>query len=159
MEDDGEGGEMTLCGTNSARYKASFVQKGYKNFDLAKQEPVYWIPLMATDYWRISLDSIFVGSNLALLNKTVSAILDTGTSLIAGPSSLIQSINAQIGAQTYVAGWESLDCSTLPNLPTIYFSIGGHNFSMAPDDYVIQVAVLITLIDLPHSISHFTEQC
>lgn len=121
--DDAESGEMTLCGTNSKRYK----------------EPKYWVPLTATDYWRVSLDAVFIGpTSASLLSKNVSAILDTGTSLIAGPSALIQKINDQIGAQAYSGGWQSLNCSTLPNLPAINFLLGGHNFTLNATDYVIQ---------------------
>jgi hypothetical protein len=138
-DDDGEGGEMTLCGTNSERYKASLKKPIPNELFFCYKEPICWIPLIATDYWRINLDAVLVGS-VSILSTNVSAILDTGTSLIAGPSTLIQTINTQVGAQPYAAGWQSVNCSMLDSLPLIHFSIGGHNFTMSPADYVIQVS-------------------
>jgi hypothetical protein len=86
---------------------------------------------------------LFDSSSMSIIfTGNVSAILDTGTSLIAGPTSLIQQINAQIGAQTYVSGWMSLNCSNLSTLPTVQFSLGGHNFTLDAEDYVIQVRII-----------------
>uniref|UniRef100_A0A915NYW9 Peptidase A1 domain-containing protein n=1 Tax=Meloidogyne floridensis TaxID=298350 RepID=A0A915NYW9_9BILA len=116
------GGEFTLCGTNSERYK----------------EPIFWCPLMSTDYWRLSLTSVSLDS-LVLSSTNASAILDTGTSLIAGPSSIINKINAKIGAQNYLGGWLNLNCSTLNKLPSVHFTLGGNNFTLNPADYVIQI--------------------
>uniref|UniRef100_A0A915N0F5 Peptidase A1 domain-containing protein n=1 Tax=Meloidogyne javanica TaxID=6303 RepID=A0A915N0F5_MELJA len=116
------GGEFTLCGTNGERYK----------------EPIFWCPLMSTDYWRLSLTSVSLDS-LLLSSTNASAILDTGTSLIAGPSSIINKINAKIGAQTYLGGWLNLNCSTLNKLPSVHFTLGGNNFTLDPADYVIQI--------------------
>nr|CAD2151390.1 unnamed protein product [Meloidogyne enterolobii] len=116
------GGEFTLCGTNSERYK----------------EPIFWCPLMSTDYWRLSLTSVSLDS-LVLSSSNASAILDTGTSLIAGPSSIINKINAKIGAQNYLGGWLNLNCSTLNKLPSVHFTLGGNNFTLDPADYVIQI--------------------
>uniref|UniRef100_A0A915LVU1 Peptidase A1 domain-containing protein n=1 Tax=Meloidogyne javanica TaxID=6303 RepID=A0A915LVU1_MELJA len=116
------GGEFTLCGTNSERYK----------------EPIFWCPLMSTDYWRLSLTSVSLDS-LVLSSINASAILDTGTSLIAGPSSIINKINAKIGAQNYLGGWLNLNCSTLNKLPSVHFTLGGNNFTLIPADYVIQI--------------------
>uniref|UniRef100_A0A914GWD2 Peptidase A1 domain-containing protein n=1 Tax=Globodera rostochiensis TaxID=31243 RepID=A0A914GWD2_GLORO len=106
-----KGGQMTLCGTDKNYYK----------------EPIVWIPLVATDYWRISIDSISIVAPSAagvslLLSNRIDAILDTGTSLIAGPSSVVNSINAQIGARNYI----------------IVFTIYGHKFTLTSRDYVLQ---------------------
>nr|CAD2191760.1 unnamed protein product [Meloidogyne enterolobii] len=116
------GGEFTLCGTNTERYK----------------EPIFWCPLMSTDYWRLSLTSVSLDS-LVLSSSNASAILDTGTSLIAGPSSIINKINEKIGAQNYLGGWLNLNCSTLNKLPSVNFTLGGNNFTLDPADYVIQI--------------------
>lgn len=47
------------------------------------------IPLRRKAYWEVDLDSIAFGDNVAELDKT-GAILDTGTSLIALPSTLAE---------------------------------------------------------------------
>lgn len=87
------------------------------------------------------MDSVSIvpsSANGSLTSGKMSAILDTGTSLIAGPTLAINFINRQIGAQNYVSGWYTLNCSTLSSLPLVIFTIGGHNFTLGPRDYVLQ---------------------
>jgi len=56
------------------------------------------IPLRRKAYWEVSLDSITFGKETADLENT-GVILDTGTSLIALPSTLAELLNKEIGAQ------------------------------------------------------------
>ena len=56
------------------------------------------IPLRRTAYWELGLDSITFGKESAELDNT-GAILDTGTSLIALPSTLAELLNKEIGAK------------------------------------------------------------
>ncbi|PIO61280.1 eukaryotic aspartyl protease [Teladorsagia circumcincta] len=110
-------GVLTLCGTNSAHYKG----------------PIAWVPLTREDYWRINLDAVAV-QGLPITYEQASAIVDTGTSLLYGPSDAIQRINQAIGAQSDY----SVDCSTIPQLPPITFSAGGHSFTLNGSDYIMQ---------------------
>ncbi len=54
------------------------------------------IPLRRKAYWEVNLDSISFGGESADLDNT-GAILDTGTSLIALPSTLAELLNREIG--------------------------------------------------------------
>uniref|UniRef100_A0A1I8C1T3 Peptidase A1 domain-containing protein n=1 Tax=Meloidogyne hapla TaxID=6305 RepID=A0A1I8C1T3_MELHA len=90
------------------------------------------------------LTSISLGP-LLLSSTNASAILDTGTSLIAGPSSIINKIHTKIGAKNYLSGWLNLNCSTIDKLPSIHFNIGGNNFTLDPSDYVIQIDTVTCL--------------
>ena len=56
------------------------------------------LPLRRKAYWEVSLDSITFGKDTADLDST-GAILDTGTSLIALPSTLAELLNKEIGAK------------------------------------------------------------
>jgi phytepsin len=79
--DDANGGEMVLGGVDQAHYTGDFV----------------YTPLTSETYWRFQLDSFGLQGSGPICTKC-SAIADTGTSLIAGPSDVVKQLNAQIGA-------------------------------------------------------------
>ena len=56
-----------------------------------------YAPLTAQSYWQFSLDRVGVGSRFYSANASV-AISDTGTSLIAGPSAVVEQIASAVGA-------------------------------------------------------------
>uniref|UniRef100_A0A8C9NKT7 Embryonic pepsinogen-like n=1 Tax=Serinus canaria TaxID=9135 RepID=A0A8C9NKT7_SERCA len=56
--------------------------------------PIHWIPVSYQGYWQISMDSQEVACA-----GGCQAIIDTGTSLVAGPPSGIRSIQSALGAR------------------------------------------------------------
>jgi len=68
------------------------------------------------------------------------AIADTGTSLIAGPSNLIQQLNAEIGAMPLIKGEYMINCSKISTLPPIQFTINSRPFTLEGKDYVLIVS-------------------
>ncbi|PIO73411.1 hypothetical protein TELCIR_04615 [Teladorsagia circumcincta] len=69
------GGVMTLCGMDPSHY----------------QGPIAWEPLTVEDYWRINLRGVSI-QDYTIAYGPISAIVDTGTSLIAGPTDAIQTV-------------------------------------------------------------------
>lgn len=59
--------------------------------------------------------------------------------MIAGPSDVVTAINKALGGTPIVGGEYMIDCSTLPKLPNIGFMIGGVEFDLTPDQYVMKV--------------------
>ncbi len=53
------------------------------------------------------------------------AIVDSGTSLIGGPSKIIHKINTQLGAVPAEWGEYVVDCDTVDHLPDISIGFGG----------------------------------
>uniref|UniRef100_A0A7I4YHB3 Peptidase A1 domain-containing protein n=1 Tax=Haemonchus contortus TaxID=6289 RepID=A0A7I4YHB3_HAECO len=111
------GGELTLCGIDPSHY----------------QGPIYWEPLVSTSYWEIRLRGITVNGQ-SITYRPVNAIVDTGTSLIAGPSRYVRQIQQAIGAGP--SG--EINCNTIPYLPKIAFIIGGAQMVLSGKNYVLQ---------------------
>merc|ERR1712146_694464 len=78
--------------------------------------------LKAADYWRISIDSIPVdGTDYTGANNRV-AIVDSGTSLLTGPSSAVESIATALNATANkLTGEYFVDCSA--DLPSMVVTI------------------------------------
>merc|ERR1712238_419891 len=55
-----------------------------------------FVPLSHASYWQVSLDSVKLGGSSAATTK--QAIVDSGTSLLAGPTVDIKAIAAKLGA-------------------------------------------------------------
>jgi len=131
LEDDDEqknGGEMTLCGTDPNHYTGELL----------------YVPVTKKAYWQFTVDSIQVGEEKFATN--FEAIADTGTSLIVGPKNIINRINKQIGAaKNPVNGQYMIDCKNLKDLPTLTFNIKGKPFSLTPEQYIIKIKPIATL--------------
>lgn len=87
-------------------------------------------------YWCVAVNSINVAGVPQSGTTNVIGVIDTGTSLIAGPPAVVNPIIAQINAST--------DCSNLKNLPNISFTValaGGasHDFVLTPEQYTYRV--------------------
>lgn len=54
--------------------------------------------------------------------------VDTGTSMLAGPSDLVDKLNQMVDVRD--------DCSNFENLPKIGFQMGNHVLNLKPDDYI-----------------------
>ncbi|KPP65830.1 pepsin A-like [Scleropages formosus] len=73
---------------------------------------IYWIPLTSDSYWQITMDSVIINGNTVACANGCQAIVDTGTSVIVGPSSDIQNINSWLGASEDQFGDTSQNCKT-----------------------------------------------
>jgi len=96
------------------------------------------IPLRRKAYWEVNLDAITFGKDSAELDNT-GVILDTGTSLIALPSTLAELLNKEIGAKKSFNGQYTVECEKRDSLPDLTFTLTGHNFTIGPYDYILEV--------------------
>ena len=62
-------------------------------------------------------------------SSVITAVVDTGTSLLIGPNNVVKAIANVVGA-TYQAktGWYAVDCSKVNSLPDLVFTIGGVDY-------------------------------
>lgn len=69
-----------------------------------------YVPVAKNGYWEIEIGDFFIGNNSTGLCKGgCPAIVDTGTSFIAGPTTILTQINHAIGAEGIV----SSECKTV----------------------------------------------
>lgn len=96
------------------------------------------IPVRRKAYWEVDFDAITLGDETAELEGT-GVILDTGTSLIVLPTSLAELLNAQIGAKKGFTGQYTIDCKKRQSLPDLTFNLAGHNFTISPYEYTLDI--------------------
>ncbi|KAJ5989447.1 hypothetical protein N7481_004657 [Penicillium waksmanii] len=119
---EGDNSEATFGGVDKDHYTGELVK----------------IPLRRKAYWEVDLDAITFGDSTAELDNT-GVILDTGTSLIALPSTLAELLNKEIGAKKSFTGQYTVECSARDSLPQLTFTLSGHNFTIGPYDYILEV--------------------
>ncbi|CAJ0582240.1 unnamed protein product, partial [Mesorhabditis spiculigera] len=93
-----------------------------------------WYPITSWR-WQLGVSKIAVGSWSN--TTTVSALLDTGTTFIYGPTNQVEQIQAQFKNKTYYDGnlWV-VPCNNFTG-PTLDFTIGGHVYSVQAPNYLI----------------------
>ncbi|XP_018397794.1 PREDICTED: lysosomal aspartic protease-like [Cyphomyrmex costatus] len=93
--------------------------------------------------WQFTIDKIKIGHSI-LCSEGCEALIDTGTTLLIGPSVDINSINELIGA-TYIEEEIIVDCNKIPSLPNISFVLNGVSFNLTSEDYINKVVVNDTI--------------
>ncbi|XP_060545539.1 cathepsin E [Pantherophis guttatus] len=97
-----------------------------------------WIPVTKQGYWQIQLDNIQVGGNVVFCADGCQAIVDTGTSLITGPSEDIKQMQTLIGAQPMDDEY-AVECNNLNVMPLVTFTINGNSYPLTPEAYTVMV--------------------
>ncbi|XP_010224685.1 PREDICTED: pepsin A-like [Tinamus guttatus] len=100
---------------------------------------LHWIPLSSKTYWQISIDSITVKGQVIACPRGCQAVIDTGTSLLAGPLGSIIAIHDHIGVSEDSNGEYVVNCRTKNNLPDIVFVINGIKFPVSAKAYILQM--------------------
>mmetsp|Transcript_26294 Transcript_26294/g.85085 ORF Transcript_26294/g.85085 Transcript_26294/m.85085 type:complete len:396 (-) Transcript_26294:492-1679(-) len=116
---DGVPGELVFGGVDPAHYVGDF----------------FYVPLSSTTYWQVTLDDLQVGDTS--MTGATKAIIDSGTSLLTGPSAEVAKIAKAIGAKALGNTGEYLiDCDA-NGAPDINVKLGGQSFALHLADYVI----------------------
>ena len=83
--EDGAGGEIVLGGVDPDHFTGEHT----------------WLNVTREGYWQIAMDDVLLGgvSVGQCGDKGCAAIVDTGTSLLAGPTHVVEALNKKIGAK------------------------------------------------------------
>jgi cathepsin D len=141
---NGQKGELVLGGIDATHFSGD----------------LHYVPLSSESYWELGLDGMSLGGKPVTAVKT--AILDTGTSVLAGPTAEVHKIAKMVGAHPVLPFGPFkkefvVDCKKLSSMPTLNIKLGGKDFSLKPEEYVIDIAGTeclfgFTGIDMPPSI-------
>eukprot|EP00928_Gymnodinium_smaydae_P051503 TRINITY_DN3505_c0_g1_i1.p1 TRINITY_DN3505_c0_g1~~TRINITY_DN3505_c0_g1_i1.p1 ORF type:complete len:766 (+),score=190.47 TRINITY_DN3505_c0_g1_i1:168-2465(+) len=110
------------------------------------------VPLISETYWEVSLDAMKFGGS-PVISSPQKAIIDSGTSLLAGPKEAVDALAKQVGATSVMGKEYVIDCSKKSSLPDLTVVLGGSTFTLTPDDYILSVSsqclFAFTGIDVP----------
>ncbi|KAG5832531.1 napsin-A [Anguilla anguilla] len=120
------GGELVLGGADDQHYEGA----------------LHYVNVTRKAYWQIAMDGVSVGNQLALCKGGCQAIVDTGTSLIVGPAKEVRALQRAIGALPLLMGEYMIPCGKIPSLPVISFTLGGKQFNLTGEDYVLKESQL-----------------
>ncbi|NWU99672.1 CATE protein, partial [Upupa epops] len=114
------GGELLFGGFDTSRFTGT----------------LNWVPVTQQGYWQIQLDNIQLAGTVTFCASGCQAIVDTGTSLITGPTKDIEELQNYIGA-TSVDGAYAVECSNLGVMPDVTFTINGLPYTLGAQSYTL----------------------
>lgn len=122
---DNKPGELTFGGYDDTKFEGDLT----------------YVKLNAATYWQIELDHIKAGSydsETKDKDTPITAIVDSGTSLMVGPKSEVSKLASAVGAKANIMGEYTIDCDKLDSLPDVVFTIDGNDYVVPAKDAVIQ---------------------
>ncbi|KAJ2800371.1 aspartic proteinase precursor [Coemansia helicoidea] len=119
---NGDDGELIFGGYNSKHFEGDLK----------------WANVRSRKYWEVDLEAAQFGDDEIAMSRTGAAI-DTGSSLLVLPTTLADMLNNRIGAKKDSTGKYTLDCASVPSLPSLSLTFGGVKYTLDAKDYVIEV--------------------
>jgi len=123
QRDSSQQGELVFGGIDDKHYTGELVD----------------VPLISETYWEVSLDSMQFGGS-AVVSTAVKAIIDSGTSLLGGPKDQVDALAKKVGATSVLGKEYTIDCAKKPSLPDLSVTLGGKEFVLSAEDYVLTVS-------------------
>ena len=109
----------------------------FGGYDPSKFEgELEFVKLDAATYWQIAMDAVTAGSYNQ--KGKITAIVDSGTSLLVGPKSEVAKLANAMGATPNMMGEYTIDCHLVNDLHDLVFTIGGKDYTIPGKAAVIQ---------------------
>ncbi|XP_010890324.1 nothepsin [Esox lucius] len=98
--------------------------------------PINWNPVTVKNYWQIKMDGLEVQGASSFCPHGCQAIIDTGTSVITGPTADILTLQQLIGATPTSIGEYIIDCARIQSLPEVTIVLNKVEFVLTANSYV-----------------------
>jgi hypothetical protein len=122
LTSDGSDGVMDIGGIDTAHYTGD----------------LNYVPLAQTNYWTINLDSMILEGQNTSFTTAPRAIVDTGTSTLAGPADEVKKLAQSLGAFNIPGTPEYIiNCDKINTAPGIAIGLGGEKYLLSAADYII----------------------
>ena len=118
------GGQFSFYLTDGGDSELTFG--GYKSEQLASD--VVWSPVVRESWWQVAMDDIaFDNKPQSLCGSGCQVAVDTGTSMLAGPTDLVNKLSSMVNVKE--------DCSNFNTLPKLGFQVSNSILNLRPEDY------------------------
>lgn len=117
-------GELTFGGYDSSKFEGDELD---------------YVKLDAATYWQIKMDGLKFGDNYKA-DSDLTAIVDSGTSLMVGPKHEVLKLASAVGAKPNIMGEYTIDCKLVPDMADLTLTIGGKDYTIPGKDLVIQAS-------------------
>lgn len=118
------GGELMIGGIDSKYYEGELS----------------YLNVTRRAYWQVHMDQLDVANGLTLCKGGCEAIVDTGTSLLVGPVDEVKELQKAIGAIPLIQGEYMVPCEKVSSLPSVTLKLGGKNYELSSDKYILKVS-------------------
>lgn len=126
---DNDSGELTIGGVDDTKYKGE----------------IRMVDLVEAAYWQIKLDGLKVDTDNLDIPSATTAIVDSGTSFITGPTTAIDSLSQKVGATPVGNGLYIISCDNVKAMPDVIFDINGYDYTFEGKDMVLQAGNICIL--------------
>ena len=93
------------------------------------------VSLTTMTYWETVMDNFYIGDEK--LHDIARIVIDSGTSMLTGPTEYVTKVAAMINATQLLPGRYIVNCAAVPSLPVIKVSIGGIVWELTGEDYIV----------------------
>jgi len=107
---------------------------------------IFYAPVSTPGYWQVEMEDVSIDNKRQNLCKgNCQVAVDTGTSLLAGPTDVINALIDRLAVAD--------DCANYGKLPNLGFIVQGHVLNLKPEDYVDKssdgCSVALMTLDIP----------
>lgn len=113
--------------SDSAREVSEVTFGGIKEEHMASD--MFWVDVTeSSGYWEVLISDVTFDGKPQSLCENCKVAVDTGTSMLAGPSHVITQLRRKLNVKS--------DCSNYKTLPKLGFVVGGRVLDLSPTEYV-----------------------